>query len=96
MLDSMDKQHLTVVVMNDQPKSPAHAIRRRQGAKIRDFRKIHNMTQQALAEKVKVTKAAVSEWERGESSPRPHIQVEIAKALQAPWTTLFGLEGEAA
>lgn len=96
MLDSMDKQHLTVIVMKDQPKTPAHAIRQRQGAKIRDFRKIHDMTQQDLANKVKVTKAAVSEWERGASSPRPHIQVAIAAALNAPWTTLFGLEGEAA
>lgn len=89
--------------MRDIPKSPAAAIRLRQGGEIRKFRKFtrigddhHEMSQAELAATIGVTKAAVSDWERGNSSPRPHLQVEIAKALNVPWSSIFGLDREAA
>lgn len=90
-----DKFCLTVVVLDD-AKTPAEALRRRRGAKLREFREFRELSQSALAGQVGVTKAAVSDWERGKSWPRPHHQVAVAKALGAPWSALFGLDGEAA
>lgn len=80
--------------METPPKSPAEAIRRRQGTEIRKFRQFRSLSQSALAESVGVTKAAVSDWERGTSTPRQHLQIAIAKALEVPWSSLFGLDRE--
>lgn len=91
----LDKLCFTVYVMGTTPKTPAEAIRRRQGAEIRKFREFRKLSQATLAETVGVTKAAVSDWERGNSSPRQHLQVGIAKALEVPWSSLFGLDREA-
>lgn len=91
----MDKYCLTLVLMNPAPKTAAHGIRARQGAKIRDFRQLRKLSQTQLADIIGVTKAAVSEWENGKSHPRQHHQVAIARALNAPWSALFGLEAEA-
>lgn len=96
MLDCMDKTYLTVVVMGTPQKSLGAELRQRQGDSIRRYRKAHKMSQAGLAEAVGVTKAAVSEWENGKSSPRPHHQIAIARAFRAPWSVLFGLDGEAA
>jgi len=92
----MDKRCLTVVLMEAAPKTPSHALRSRQGKRIKELRGFRKMSQTQLAEAVNVTKAAVSEWENGKSSPRQHHQVAIAKALSTPWSALFGLDGEAA
>lgn len=92
----MDKWCLTVVLMGTTPKKPGEALRLKQGKKIKDFRGFRQMSQSALASSIGVTKAAVSEWENGKSSPRPHHQVAIAKAFDTPWSSLFGLDGEAA
>lgn len=83
---------LSITLMGNSPKTPAEAIRVRQGTKIREYRTHWKLSQGELAESVGVTKAAVSEWERGVSSPRPHLQVSIAKALKAPWAIIFGLD----
>jgi transcriptional regulator with XRE-family HTH domain len=91
----MHKLDLTVVMVTGTNTDAGVAIRARQGTKIRRFRTLHALSQQALADKVGVTKAAVSDWERGNSTPRQHHQVALAKALDAPWSALFGLEGEA-
>lgn len=96
MLDRMDKQCLTVVIMEPVTKARGEKIRRRQGAKIRETRKLRNLSQTALAEACDVSKAAVSGWERGEASPIPVHQVRIAQALGVPWFVLFNLDGEAA
>lgn len=82
--------------MRDAPKTPAAAIRRRQGGEIRKFRQFKKLSQAVLADMVGVTKAAVSEWERGASSPRQHLQVEVARALDIPWSSIFGLDRESA
>lgn len=98
----MDKTRLTVVLMGTAAKRPGEALQRRQGKKIKDFRTMprpglpKGYSQSYLATAVGVTKAAVSEWENGKSTPRPHHQVRIAKALGSPWSALFGLDGEAA
>lgn len=95
MLDNMDKTNLTLVIMKNPPKTPAESIRLSQGAKIRKFREMKQLSQQALANQVGVSKAAVSEWERGRTSPRQHHQKLIAQSLSAPWVVLFGIEDAA-
>lgn len=91
----LDNLCLTVLVL-EPSKKPNEAIRARQGKKIRDFRKFRNLSQAAVAEAVGVTKAAVSEWEGGKSSPRPQFQIDLARALGVPWSSIFGLDGESA
>lgn len=85
----MLKQCFTFVLMENAPKTLAEAIRVKQGARIKEFRELHKMTQGDLADLVGVTKAAVSDWERGVSSPRPHLQALVARELRAPWAHLF-------
>lgn len=94
----MIKQCLTVVIMAVPTKGLDGSIRARQGARIRAQRDLWSMSQDQLAAQLDppVTKAAVSEWENGKSSPRQTYQVQLAKALRVPWSTLFGLDGEAA
>jgi DNA-binding XRE family transcriptional regulator len=104
MLDCMVNQCLTLVVMKPSPKTRSEGIRVRQGETLRRYRE-HTInpvtgklgvTQMQVAQAIGVTKAAVSDWERGNTSPRPHHQVELARYFKAPWSVLFGLDGEAA
>lgn len=91
-----DKYGFTVILMRDHlPKTPAAQIRSRQGADLRKFRDFKKLSQQAVADTVGVSKAAVSSWERGETTPRQHLQVAVAKALDVPWSSIFGLDREA-
>lgn len=90
----MNKSCFTLTMITQPPRTPAAAMRVRQGNKIKEYRKLRKLSglpssQQWLAAQCGVTKAAVSEWERGVSSPRQHVQLEIAKALNAPWYVLF-------
>lgn len=85
---------LTIVLMAA-PKSVSQGIRQRQGDRIKQFRLVRGMSQSQLAEAVGVTKAAVCIWERGHAFPRQAHQAALARALNAPWTVLFGLDGEA-
>lgn len=75
---------------------PALRIRKRQGKTIRQLRKMRGLTSQELAAEIGVTPGAVSQWEHGVHSPRQHHQTSIARALDVPWSTIFGLDGEAA
>lgn len=75
---------------------PARRLRLRQGAAIRTVRKMRGMTPSELADKIKKTQSAISQWERGVYTPRQSVQVDIAKALDVPWSMLFGLDDVAA
>lgn len=77
-------------------KDPAKRIRQRQGKAIRQVREMRGMTNRELAELVGVTPGAISQWETGTHSPRQHHQAKVARVLDVPWSTLFGLDGEAA
>lgn len=74
----------------------SQAIRSVQGATIRDARDAKSITATDLARIVGVTRAAVSSWERGESSPTDVRQLAIAEALGVPWSFIFGLDEVAA
>lgn len=84
-----------VIQIGTEP-DPAKRIRQKQGKLIRKYRTLQGLSITEFAELVGVTEGAVSQWETGRYSPRPAIQVRIAKALNAPWSALFALDGEAA
>lgn len=71
---------------------PARRLRQWHGENIADARKLRGLTRAELAEGVGVTEAAVGMWERGETSPRPHHQLAIARLLQTKHRTLFPME----
>lgn len=75
---------------------PAKRIRIQQGKEIRRIRKMRQMEIHEFAADVGVTDGAVSQWETGRFSPRPHVQVKIAAVLDVPWSSLFGLDREVA
>lgn len=77
-------------------KDPAKRIRHRQGKAIRQVREMRGMTIEDLAQAVGVTDGAISQWETGRFTPRQKHQVAVARALDVPWSTLFGLDGEVA
>lgn len=75
---------------------PAKRIRRDQGKMIRKCRMMRDMSMHDLAVAVGKTEGAVSQWENGRYTPRQDVQVRIAKALEMPWSAIFGLDGQAA
>ena len=75
---------------------PRQQIRRRQGTAIRTARERREMSMDELARALGVTVGAISQWETGRFSPRQHHQVALARALEVPWSSLFGLDGELA
>jgi transcriptional regulator with XRE-family HTH domain len=73
----------------------AKRIRGKQGALIRKVRELRGLTIEEFATQVNVSPGAVSQWETGRFTPRQHLQVEIAKALDVPWVMIFGLDDAA-
>ncbi len=75
-------------------------IRRRIGDRLRAERQARALTLKQMAETISavapVTAQAVNQWERGHTSPTPAMQLAVARALDVPWSTIFGLDGEAA
>lgn len=59
------------------------------GSKIRTARKAHGWTQEALGEKIGVTKATVSRWEKGEDVPQGRHLSKLTTVLEmaADWFT---------
>ena len=60
------------------------------GEKIRDFRKIKNLTQEELAEKLGVSAQAVSKWETGVSAPDISLILPLCNALGTGADALLG------
>ena len=81
---------------------PARRLRQKQGKRIKEMRAFRKLTLRQLAaamsqqQGITITAAAISAWEQGQSTPRQHLQVSLAKALDTPWSSLFGLDGEVA
>lgn len=57
------------------------------GAKIRTLRGAES--QQALADKLQISKSALAMYERGERIPRDEVKIRIAKHFKVPLETLF-------
>jgi transcriptional regulator with XRE-family HTH domain len=86
-----------VVLKIGREPNPAKRIRQRQGETIRKIRKdIRRLSIGEFAEALGVTPGAVSQWETGRFTPRQEMQVRIARALDVPWSTIFGLDAESA
>ncbi len=62
------------------------------GTKLADLRKKNGYSQEALAEKMGVSRQAVSKWERGESSPDTDTLIELARLYSVSLDTLVGNE----
>ena len=55
-----------------------------------ELRKKHQLTQDGLAEKVHVTRQAVSRWEAGETTPGPETLKLLSKLFDVSINTLLG------
>ena len=55
------------------------------GNKILELRKKNNLSQEALAEKIGVTRQTISKWELGETSP----DIKQAKELSKVFLSLY-------
>lgn len=61
---------------------------------IRHFREKGNMSQELLAEKMNITRQAVSKWESGESNPSTRNLLELAKIFNVSVNELIGIESD--
>lgn len=57
---------------------------------LRGLRQKHNLTQDELAEKVFLTRQAVSRWESGETTPNPETLKLLSKLYDVSINTLLG------
>lgn len=85
-----------MVIQFGRETDPGKRIRKRQGARIREARRLRQLSAKDLAERVGVTEGAVTHWETGRYSPRQQHQVAVSQALEVPWSFLFALDGEVA
>lgn len=60
------------------------------GTKLADLRKRNGFSQEALAEKMGVSRQAVSKWERGESTPDTDTLIELANLYSVSLDVLVG------
>lgn len=61
--------------------------------RLADLRKEHGYSQEELADKLKVSRQAVSKWERGEASPDTDNLIELAKIYNISLDELVGNTG---
>ncbi len=64
------------------------------GSKLADLRKRSGYSQEALAEKMGLSRQAVSKWERGESSPDTDTIIELSRLYGVSLDELVGNEQE--
>ncbi len=62
--------------------------------RIRDLRKEHGLSQQELAQKLGVNQTAVSQWERGATTPSSTVMVDLCKLWDVTPDFLLGLSEE--
>ena len=62
--------------------------------KLTELRKKHNLSQEELADKLNVSRQAISKWERAEASPDTDNLIELAKLYEVSLDELVGLKGK--
>jgi putative transcriptional regulator len=62
--------------------------------KIKELREKHNLTQEALAEKVDVTRQTILFLEKGKYNPSLRLAYKIAKLLKSNIEEIFSFEDE--
>lgn len=60
------------------------------GTKLADLRKRNGYSQEALAEKLGISRQAVSKWERGESTPDTDTLIELSRLYSVSLDELVG------
>lgn len=64
------------------------------GKRIKELRQSVGMTQQQLAERIWVSKAAISNYELYDRNPSPEILIKLAKVFHVSTDYLLGVEDE--
>ncbi|MBQ7747256.1 MAG: helix-turn-helix transcriptional regulator [Spirochaetia bacterium] len=64
--------------------------------KIKDLRKTHHMTQNALAKKLNITRASVNAWEQGISVPSTQYLIELASIFKVSTDYLLSVKSNQA
>lgn len=65
------------------------------GGRLRQVRRLRDMTQSELADAIHVSRESVSMWERCKASPSTDALIEVAKAVHMPVAMLVdGLDGQ--
>lgn len=77
------------VVQIGTERDPATRLRKLWGENIKTTRELRGMSRAELGDACGVTEAAVGMWERGETAPRPHLQIKAAEALNTAHSALF-------
>jgi len=54
------------------------------------LRKKHGFTQEQIAERLHVTRQAVSRWEKGETTPGPNLLKQLSRMFDVSINTLLG------
>jgi len=62
--------------------------------KIKVYRAMHDMTQEELAELLRVTRRTVNSIERGRYNPSIEVAFRIAKLFNVPVEEIFSLDDE--
>ena len=57
---------------------------------LKNLREKYNLTQEEMAQKVNVTRQAVSRWETGETQPNPEMLKVLSKEFDVSINTLLG------
>ncbi len=60
------------------------------GEVLTTLRQRHNLTQEALADRLFVTRQAVSRWETGETTPNPETLKQLSRLFDVSINTLLG------
>lgn len=80
---------------------PAKRLREKQGARLKTARTMRKWSLTRLAREMErngtpVTQQAISAWERGISTPRPHMRVAVCQALNIAPSMVWNLDEEIA
>ncbi len=59
------------------------------GTKIKAYRELKNLSQEALAEKLDVTSKTISQWENNKSTPKYSSLIMLCKFLEIPENDLL-------
>lgn len=62
--------------------------------KIKVYRAMHDMTQEDLAEKIRVTRKTINSIERGKYNPSIEVAFKIARVFKVPVEEIFFFEEE--
>lgn len=64
------------------------------GQRLADLRKRNGLSQEALAEKLNISRQAISKWERGESTPDTDTLIELARIYGVSLDTIAGISDD--